>query len=114
MPRSSREASPPASATTRFSSATRSGVPSAKPPEQRRPPAVTAALPPGSYQHLDVSFEGERLLFAYCEVSSPPRDTIAGEHGRYYRLYAVGADGAGLRRLTDGAFDDFEDEEAIQ
>ena len=78
-----------------------------RPGESMQSRELTAALPPGSYQHLDVSFEGDRLLFAYCEVPSPPRDTIAGEHGRYYHLYEVKADGAGLRRLTDGAFDDF-------
>ncbi len=68
---------------------------------------AAGALPEGSYQHPEVSYDGRRVLFSYCQVDSAPKDTIQGEHGRYYHLYEMAADGAGLRQLTDGAFDDF-------
>ena len=67
---------------------------------------LAAELPPGSYLHPDVSFDGRRVLFAYCHVEKAPKDRE--EHaGVCYHLYEVGADGSGLRQLTDGPFDDF-------
>ncbi len=64
------------------------------------------ALPPGSFQHVDVSADGRRLLFAYCHAETPPpnREVCLD---RVYHLYEMGADGAGLRQLTDGPWDDF-------
>jgi cytochrome c553 len=64
------------------------------------------ALPPGSFQHVDVSADGKRLLFAYCEAGTAPKDRESNLD-RFYRLYEMGADGSGLRQLTAGAFDDF-------
>lgn len=71
-------------------------------------PFVAEALPAGSYQSLDVSYEGDRILFAYCKVDKAPsrKDRKSG-YGRYYHLYEVEARGTNLRQLTDGAFDDF-------
>ncbi|MBN1418763.1 MAG: NPCBM/NEW2 domain-containing protein, partial [Planctomycetes bacterium] len=68
---------------------------------------LAANLPSGSAQHLDVSYDGRRILFSFCETEGSPADPVAGARGRYYHLYEVGADGSGLRRLTDGPFDDF-------
>lgn len=65
------------------------------------------ALPVGSCQHLDVSYEGDRILFSFCQAETTPKDTIQGQHGRYYHLYEMAADGSGLRALTDGPFNDF-------
>jgi cytochrome c553 len=63
-------------------------------------------LPPGSYQHLDVSWDGQRLLLAYCRAETALADRE--EHlERHFHLYEVRADGSGLRRLTDGPYDDF-------
>ena len=69
-------------------------------------PLAASALPQGSFQHLDVSFDGRRAIFAYCAVPKAPpnRETHLD---RFYRLYEVGADGSGLRQLTNGSFDDF-------
>jgi hypothetical protein len=64
------------------------------------------ALPPGSYQHPELSFDGRRILFAYCHAESTP--TSRESHlDRFYHLYEMAADGTGLRQLTDGPFDDF-------
>ena len=64
------------------------------------------ALPMGSYQHPEVSYDGTSVLFSYCRVDKTPTDRHV--HGdRRYHLYQMAADGSGLRQLTDGPFDDF-------
>lgn len=67
---------------------------------------AAGALPVGSYQHPEVSFDGTRVLFAYChaETVPPNRETHLD---RFFHLYETAADGNALRRLTDGSFDDF-------
>lgn len=69
-------------------------------------PLAAGALPPGSYQHPEVSFDGRRVLFAYCRADTTPpnRETHLD---RFYHLFEMAADGAGVRQLTDGPFDDF-------
>ena len=67
---------------------------------------LAASLPLGSYQHPEVSYDGRRILFAYCRVDKAPPNRDA--HGDvFYHLYGIAADGSGLRQLTDGEFDDF-------
>jgi len=65
------------------------------------------ALGQGSYQHPELSYKGDRILFSYCRADTRPRDTIRGHAGRYYHLYEMAADGRRVRQLTDGRFDDF-------
>ena len=63
-------------------------------------------LPTGSTLHPDVSFDGQRIVFAFCKVDKPPKNR--DDHGDvFYHLYEVGADGSCLRQLTDGPHDDF-------
>lgn len=67
---------------------------------------AAGALPAGSYQHLEVSSDGHRLLFSYCPAPTVPKNRE--EHlDRFYHLYTVKADGSGLKQLTDGPYDDF-------
>ncbi len=67
---------------------------------------LASSLPVGSYQHPEVSYDGRRILFAYCHVDKNPPNRDA--HGNvFYHLYEVAVDGSGLRQLTDGPFDDF-------
>lgn len=63
-------------------------------------------LPPGSYQTPDVSYNGARVLFAFCPTPTPPPNRTA-HLDRFYHIYEMNADGTGLRQLTDGPFDDF-------
>lgn len=63
------------------------------------------ALPPGSYQHPEISYDGRRLLFAYCRADSPSKDWRSEK--RTYHLYEMGVDGTAPRQITDGPFDDF-------
>jgi hypothetical protein len=63
-------------------------------------------LPLGSYEFPEVSYDGTKILFAYCHVEAvaPNRERHI-DH--FFHLYEIGADGSGLRQLTSGAFDDF-------
>lgn len=64
------------------------------------------ALPQGSYQHPEISWDGERVLFSYCQVDAAPANREAHPHV-FYHLYEMAADGSGMRQLTDGPYDDF-------
>jgi len=65
-------------------------------------------LPPGSYLHPEVSYDGSRILFAYCEVPyAPTRENKPNCLDRHYHLYEVRPDGTGLGQLTDGPYTDF-------
>jgi hypothetical protein len=67
---------------------------------------AAGALPEGSYQHPEASWDGRRILFAYCAVESIPADRES-HLDRFYHLFEMNVDGSGLRRLTDGSYDDF-------
>jgi len=64
-------------------------------------------LPHGSYQQLDVSYEGDRALFAFCEVPDSPDDAYRGNPENFFHLYEVSLGNSGVRQLTDGPNDDF-------
>lgn len=68
---------------------------------------LTEELPSGAYQHLEVGYAADRLLFAFCPCDAPPADRTKEIPGRFYSLYEVHPDGTGLQRLTEGDFDDF-------
>lgn len=63
-------------------------------------------LPRGAYQHLDVSYDGRRILFSFCESNSPPRDAYQGNPNHYYDIYEFQADGNGLKPLVVSPHDD--------
>ena len=64
-------------------------------------------LPAGSFQHPEVTFDADRILFSYCQAETPPEDTRNGHAGRFFHLHEVRPDGTGLRQMTDGPHDDF-------
>jgi hypothetical protein len=63
-------------------------------------------LSSGAYQHLDVSYDGQRLLFSFCQLAHPPLEARHGNPGHYYDIYQIDADGNGLTRLIGSAHDD--------
>lgn len=67
---------------------------------------AAGALPLGSYQTPETSFDGRRILFAYCHAETTPANRESNLD-RYYHLYEMAADGTDLRPLTDGPHDDF-------
>jgi len=74
---------------------------------------LTADLPPGSFLDPDLSYDGRKVLFAYCkyypDLAAHP-DKVNKEklpEDAFYHLYEMNLDGSGLRRLTYGRYDDF-------
>ncbi|MGB5335134.1 MAG: hypothetical protein WBN07_05915, partial [Woeseiaceae bacterium] len=63
-------------------------------------------LPIGSYLHPEVSWDGRKILFAFCDVNEAAPDYHTGPQ-RFYHLYEINADGSGLKQLTHGDYDDF-------
>lgn len=65
-------------------------------------------LPAGSYMQPELSFEGDRILFAFSDAVDPSVPKQDPERLQcFYRLYEIRPDGTGLRQLTDGPHDDF-------
>ena len=63
-------------------------------------------LPTGSYLHPEVSWDGKRVLFAFCKTD-PNNVARSEEATQFYHLYEMSADGSNLKQLTEGKFDDF-------
>jgi hypothetical protein len=61
---------------------------------------LAGQLPPGCAMHADVSFDGQRIVFAYAD-HTPPRDQWQ------FFLYEIHADGTGLRQITGRDDDPF-------
>lgn len=84
----------------------RSGNPTAR--------CLTARLPQGSCTGPDLSYDGRKILFAYCRyyphVAGLPNkvDKEKLPEDAFYHIYEVNVDGTGLRQLTRGRYDDFD------
>ncbi len=59
--------------------------------------SVLLSDPEGAVRDPCVHYEGQRIVFSYRKANS-----------ENYHLYEIGADGHGLRQLTDGLYDDIE------
>ena len=70
---------------------------------------VADQLPSGSYQHPELSYDGKRVLFAFCAIDPARTRTVAGRTfpDAHYHLFETGVAGGGLRQITEGSFDDF-------
>ncbi len=68
---------------------------------------LTGSLPTGSCQNLDLEYDADRALFAFCEADTVPIKRDPKYDNRYYHLYEMTVDGKDIRKLTDGPFDDF-------
>ena len=65
-------------------------------------------FPAGNFMHSDVSFDGKRVYFAFCEAPrSPERWRDPATMDRYYHIYEMPADGSSVKKLTGGSFDHF-------
>ncbi len=69
----------------------------------------------GSFLSPDLSFEGDRISFAYVECTGSTKhidhiDLTRGhtDIGRCYHLFSCRADGSRLHMLTDGTWNDFD------
>ena len=69
----------------------------------------------GSFLSPDLSFDGQRIAFAYTEcVGSTEHDIHTDpsqghwNRGRSYHIFTASIDGTGLTQLTDGTWNDFD------
>jgi hypothetical protein len=75
---------------------------------------LTAQLPPGNVHRPDLSYDGQRVLFAYCrhypglgdEPDKLNKNNVPED--AFYHLFEINLDGGGLRQLTHGKYDDFD------
>lgn len=77
-----------------------------KPGKSMQARRLDHGLPLGSPLHMDVSWDGRRILFAHA-ATNPEATAWTANMDQFYHLYEMSADGSDLRQLTDGRFDDF-------
>jgi hypothetical protein len=69
---------------------------------------------PGSFLRPALSYDGRRILFAWCRhypwLAGHPNklDKSTVPEDAFYHLFEMNADGSGLRQLTRGKYDDFD------
>ena len=63
---------------------------------------LAGKLPRGSVMHPDLSFDGKRILFSYCDHTDNRREF------RQHFIYEIGIDGKGLHRVTGNKNDKLE------
>ncbi len=68
-------------------------------------------LEQGNVLEPRLSYDGQRIVFSYVDCPSGPLDyqDVANDQDssrHYYHIWEVNVDGTGLRRLTDGPYDD--------
>ena len=75
---------------------------------------LTEGWDAGSFIRPDLSFDGERVLFAYAKFY-PDVHKIADKVNKgnlpedaFYQIYEMRLDGSGIRRLTHGKYDSFD------
>jgi hypothetical protein len=75
---------------------------------------LTEHFPPGNILRPDISYDGRKILFAWCRsyegLSDWPDklDKSRLPEDSFYHLFEVHVDGTGLRQLTFGKYNDFD------
>jgi len=75
---------------------------------------LTSAMPEGSFLRPDLSYDGRKILFAYCKFYPNVRGIRNKEtkveipEDAFYHVFEMNVDGTGLRQLTRGRYDDFD------
>ncbi len=75
---------------------------------------LTEGWPLGSFLRPDLSYDGTKLVFAYCryypEVAGLPDKFNKANvpEDAFYHVYEMNLDGSGVRQLTRGRYDDFD------
>ncbi|MGD8499664.1 MAG: discoidin domain-containing protein, partial [Phycisphaerales bacterium] len=81
--------------------------------EQPQVLCLTSDWPQGSFLRPDLSYNGGKVLFAYCKY----HPQVAGmekvdkeklPEDAFYHIYEMNIDGTGIRQLTHGRYDDFD------
>ena len=74
---------------------------------------LTQGWPEGSFLRPDLSYDGTKVLFAFCRyyshVSGMEKvDKAKLPEDAFYQIYEMNLDGTGVRQLTHGRYDDFD------
>jgi len=74
---------------------------------------LTEDFPPGSFLRPDLSYDGKKILFAYCRFYPETHKMQKADKSKlpedvFYKLYEMNADGSGCRKLIRGKYDDFD------
>jgi hypothetical protein len=75
---------------------------------------LTEQFAVGNFLRPDISYDGKRVLFAYCKhyphVADIPDKTRKENlpEDAFYHVFETNVDGTGLRQLTRGYYDDFD------
>jgi hypothetical protein len=75
---------------------------------------LTGDMPEGSFMGPDISFDGKKLLFAYCrfhpELAAEPNkaDKSRVPEDAFHHIFEMNVDGTARRQLTHGKYDDFD------
>lgn len=75
---------------------------------------LTSSFPEGSFMRPELSWDGKRILFAYCRyyphVAGLPdkqnKENVPED--AFYHVFEMNVDGTGVRQLTHGRYDDFD------
>lgn len=74
---------------------------------------LTADWPAGNFLRPDLSFDGKKVLFAYCRhyahvagMEKVDKDRLPED--AFYQVFEMNVDGTGVRQLTRGRYDDFD------
>lgn len=74
---------------------------------------LTADFPVGNFDTPELSYDGKRVLFAFCkyypEVAGTPNktDRRSMPEDSFYHIFEMNVDGSGVRQLTRGYYNDF-------
>ncbi|MHC4643544.1 MAG: TolB family protein [Planctomycetota bacterium] len=68
---------------------------------------IRERLPRGNYTTLVMSYDARTIYFAFAERAAKKPDYYSPQR-RCFHIYAIDADGANLRQLTNGPNDDFD------
>ncbi|MBI5694085.1 MAG: discoidin domain-containing protein [Verrucomicrobia bacterium] len=75
---------------------------------------ATAVPEPGSFMRPTLSYDGRKVLFAWCRhyphlaAEKDKLDKAKVPEDAFYHLFEMAVDGTGLRQLTRGKYDDFD------
>jgi hypothetical protein len=74
---------------------------------------LTESWPDGSFLRPDLSYDGSKILFAFCRyyphvagMEKVNKDKLPED--AFYQIYEMNIDGTGVMRLTHGRYDDFD------
>lgn len=81
-----------------------------RPPHPR---CVTEGRPDGNFLRPDISYDGRKVLFAYCRyyphvAGMEKVDKEKLPEDAFYHVFEMNLDGSGVRQLTRGRYDDFD------